>query len=438
MATTESVISDTSIVPATSGGPDESLRYDRWGSALLFATAAACLSFALVLPASLSVLAVGSAVVFCAAGLLLPPLKPLEHFGDTPVAIALAVAMVLHVGSQLVGITTPSTAFPLAAGLLLAGSNLAPSRWLGRAQVPLLLLVYVAFAYVAVAESTRLATPLDQGVDALLLGENPYGQGYRELPVLLVLGVPGRLLGDVRYGLIAATAAAAACLAGSRPGRAGAISAALLLFLPAQLVAVKDGGVEPLITLLLALTVFCACRFPRVFPFVLGLLFAAKTYLVLALPAAVVLASLKLTFRAVLGLTWKAVLSAALVTAPFVAWNPDAFSSALLSPVPPGTGFKAPTVTEWLLQQGAPVPAWLGIPLALMAVTLVVWRTARTPSGFAAGLALVLIAFFAFSTEAVASQYALVLAALYISVGATGLPGVMAEANEMKSFVVRR
>ena len=31
-----------------------------------------------------------------------------------------------------------------------------------------------------------------------------------------------------------------------------------------------------------------------------------------------------------------------------------------------------------------------------------------------------------------------VLAALYISVGATGLPGVMSEANEMRSFYVQR
>ena len=170
MATTESTISDTSIVPASTGGAEESLRYDRWGSALVFATSAACLSFALVLPAPLSVLAVGSAVVFCASGLLLPPLKPLEHFGDAPVAIALAVALVLHVGSQLIGITTPSTAFPLAAGLLLAGSNLAPVRWLGRAPLPPLLRGYGAFAVGPVSEATDFATPLDQGVDALLTG----------------------------------------------------------------------------------------------------------------------------------------------------------------------------------------------------------------------------------------------------------------------------
>ena len=74
----------------------------------------------------------------------------------------------------------------------------------------------------------------------------------------------------------------------------------------------------------------------------------------------------------------------------------------------------------------------------MMAATVVVWRAARTASGFAAGIALVFVTFFAFSPDAVASQYAFVLAALYISVGATGLPGVMAEANEMKSFYVRR
>jgi hypothetical protein len=431
-----SMISDTSIVPLR-GEPDENLRYDRWGSALAFALAAACLSFALVLPAPLSTIAVGSAVVFCGTGLLLPPLKPLERYGDGPVAFALAVALVLHVGSLLTGITTPATTFPLAAGLLLAGANLSPVSWLGRAQVPLLLLVYVAFAALAVAESTTFSTPLGAGVDALLTRENPYAHGYREMPVLLLLAVPGRLLGDLRYGLVAATALSAACIAGARPGRAGAISAGMLLFLPAQLVAVKDAGIEPFITLLLALTVLCACRFPAVFPFVLGLLLTAKTYLVLAVPLAVVLASLKLSFRAVLSVAWKAVFAAALVTGPFIAWDPEAFFRALTS-TGGALGLKVPTLWGWLSLHGVQLPGWLALPLALVAVTLVLWRAARTPSGFAAGVALVFVVFFAFNPEAVASQYAFVLAALYISVGATGLPGVMIEAGETRSFYVMR
>lgn len=432
-----SIISDTSIVPAA-GGPDEALRYDRWGSALVFATAAATMSFALVLPAPLSTVAVASAALLCLAGLLLPPLKPLEKYGDTPVAVALAVALVLHVGSLLLGIATPGTTFPLAAGLLLAGSNLAPVRWLGRAQVPLLLMVYVVFAGVAVGESTRFSTPLGVGVDTLLSLQNPYAKGFTELPVLLLLAVPAKLVGDVRYLLVAATAGAAACLAAARPGRAGAIAAGLLLFLPAQLVAVKDAGVEPLITLLLALTVYCACRFPRAWPFVLGLLFASKTYLVLALPCALVLASLKLSPRAVLGFTWKALLAAAVVTVPFIVWDPDAFAKAVLSPAVTATGLKAPSVAGWLALHGVPLPSWLGIPLALMAAVVVVWRAARTPSGFAAGVALVFVLFFAFRPEVMASQYAFVLAALYIAVGATGLPGTMVEANDMRSFYVRR
>lgn len=432
------MISDTSIVPATVGGPDESLRYDRWGSALLLSSAAATLSFALVLPAPLSTFAIAAAVGLCASGVLLPPVKPLERHGDAPVVMFLAVALVLHVGSLLTGIQTVATAFPLAAGLLLAGSNLSPVRWLGRAQVPLLLGVYLVFAVLAVRESTAVVSPLDRGVDALLSGQNPYTHGFREMPVLLLLGAPARLLGDVRFGLVAATAGAAACMAGSRPGRAGAVSAGLLLFLPAQLIAVKDAGVEPFITLLLALTVFCACRFPRVAPFILGLLLAAKTYLVLAVPLVVLLASLKLSARTVAGLAWKVLLAAVLVTVPFVAWAPSAFSKALMDPSTIVAGMKAPTVLGWLTLHGVPLPAWLGIPLALMAITVVLWRAARTPSGFAAGVALVFVTYFAFSPEVVASQYAFVLAALYISVGATGLPGVMAEATEMKSFYVKR
>jgi hypothetical protein len=104
----------------------------------------------------------------------------------------------------------------------------------------------------------------------------------------------------------------------------------------------------------------------------------------------------------------------------------------------PGAGLKAPTVLGWLTLHGTAVPPWVWLPVTLVAVTLVIWKAARTPSGFAAGVALVFLVLFAFSAEAVASQYAFVLAALYISVGATGLPGSMVEATEMKSFYVRR
>jgi hypothetical protein len=427
-----SIISDTSIVPAL-GGPSWTHRSDRWGSALAYSTAGAALSFALVLPRPLNSFAVAAAFVLGLCGVLIPPAESLERYGDGPAAFSLAVAMVAQVGALLLGITTPATAFPLAAALLLVGSNLAPTRWLGRWQVPLLLLVYFVYAVLGVSESTKFSGPLDAGVDALLIGKNPYAAGTHELPVLLLLGVPARLLGDVRYGLVIATAGAAACLAGARPGRAGAVAAGLLLFLPAQAAAVKDAGAEPFVTLLLGLTVFCACRRPQLFPWVLGLLLTSKTYLVLALPVALLLASLQLNWRDALNMAWKALLAAALVLGPFIAWDPRMFADATLT-FGSGSGLAAPNA----FPPGVSGPPWLGIAVALAVVALVLWRAARTPSGFAAGVGLTCLGLFAFSPEPVAAQHSLVLAALYFSVGATGLPGTMVAATEMKSFYVQR
>jgi hypothetical protein len=434
-----SIISDTSIMPSGPEPGEATHKYDRWGSALAYALSAVLLGLALSLPElGLSPLLTALSFVVLVVGLVTPALKSLERHGDAPVAFALALALIAQVGTLLVRGFTPAMGIALASGLLLAGSNLAPVKWLGRAQVPLLLLSYVAFGFLDVAHAAKVSGPLDDGVHALLAGENPYHHTYREMPVLLLLATPARLFGDIRFGLVIATAASAACISAARPGRAGAISAALIVFLPAGLVAVEDAGVEPFLILLLAFTVFCACRFPKLFPWVLGLLLVAKTYLVLAVPIAVVLASLKFNRRDALRMGWKALLSASLVTLPFVFWDLGAFGRMLINPNP-SVGASAPTFLSWLIDHGGPaLPGWIGLCFAAGLVALVLGRAARTASGFAAGIALTYFGLFAFSAHAVASQYAFVLAALYISVGATGLPGVMIEAASMRSFYVQR
>src|SRR5205085_9340518 len=83
----------------------------------------------------------------------------------------------------------------------------------------------------------------------------------------LLLALPGHLVGDFRYAQLAALAIAGGLLAYARPGERGGFpgaravaASALLLFTPRGFSVVEAGWTEPFAILMLAATVFCACR----------------------------------------------------------------------------------------------------------------------------------------------------------------------------------
>jgi hypothetical protein len=220
---------------------------------------------------------------------------------------------------------------------------------------------------------------------------------------------------------------AALLMATVRRGPLGPLAAALYLFTPRNLFVLQQSWTEPFVVLFLAATVWCAARSPRVTPVALGLFLAVKQYAVLGLPMVL------LVTRPPLRLTgaWRAVVPAGLVAAAVTAplalgalpgfwravvtlqfdqpFRPEALSylGLLAGPVLPGVPPPAP-------------PFGPGVAFAAAAAVgaLALWRAARTPAGFALGVAALFLTFFVLNKQAFANYYFFVIGALCVAVAA--------------------
>jgi hypothetical protein len=159
----------------------------------------------------------------------------------------------------------------------------------------------------------------------------------------------------------------------------------------------------------------------------LGLLLASKQYLILAAPLVLLLPAPHIP-RGKLAVMAIAAGVALLVSLPLVLWDVRAFVHSAVT-----LQFRQPFRAEALsylvpLTEGTGVgaPVWVPFACAGVATLLALWRSPRTPSGFAVAVAFVLFAFFATSKQAFRNYYALVLAALCC--GLAAIPGSLATA----------
>jgi hypothetical protein len=344
-----------------------------------------------------------------------------------------------------------ATLWPFRAGILIAACLAAGALLLhGRAGRACLFAMLLTHAALGVWVLRAAPSP---GVDvivfqrdssrALLHGENPYvitfpnpysepskfyapgainegrlNFGYPYPPLSLLMALPGYLLGDFRYAQLAAMTAAGALIALARPGRLATAAAAVLLFTPRGFFVLEAGWTEPFAVLLLAATVFVACRRPRALPVPLGLLFAVKQYLVLGLFLVPLLpAGLRSKHRS---LAWKALAVAALVTLPLALWDLPAFvrSAVLLQFRQPFREDSLSYLAGLFHETGWHGPAWIAFVITIPAIVFCLRRCPRTPAGFAAGLGLVCFVFFAFNKQAFCNYYHLVIGALCCAAGA--------------------
>ncbi len=339
----------------------------------------------------------------------------------------------------------------LAAEGLIAGALLAGSERLRRWLIPVLMAVHLSLG--AWMLRTSPAPWIDvfvfevQGAEALLRGINPYnitfpniyghgafyGEGlvangrllfgFPYPPLTLYFTTLGHALGgDPRYAQLVATTLAAGFMAYARGGRLGAGGAALLLLASRGFFVLEQAWTEPLLVLLLAATVFSACRFPRALPYVFGLLLAVKQYTVLMLPLVPLLTTLR--GRQLWGLLWRAGATALGVSLPLILINIPAFFRSVVTlqfhqPFRPD----ALSFLAWWVSRGNPQPpVWLAFAGVAVAIALVLWRAPRTPAGFAAGVALVYAVFFALNKQAFTNYYYFVVGALCVAVAARHPP----------------
>jgi hypothetical protein len=337
----------------------------------------------------------------------------------------------------------------VAAGVL-AMAGLAERPLLGRFHMAVVLVVvFVAGAYlITLAPEPHIDVYIFQrdGIDWLLLGENPYTVTYRNIypnntrlygpgvvvdgrvgfypypPLTLLLGMPGRLLGDVRYALLAATVLAAGLIAHARPGRLARGAAALLLFTPRVFFILQESWTEPFVLLMLAATVFAALRAPRLLALCLGLFLASKQYAPLAAP--LVLLLVDGDWRRFLRLVGAAAAVALVVTLPLFLWDPaSAFDDIFLLQFRQPFRVDALSVLAWVKAGGGEVPGpWVSFAALATGLALALWRAPRQPSAFAAGIALTFLGFFVTNKQAFCNYYFFALGAIACALGAIAEP----------------
>jgi MYXO-CTERM domain-containing protein len=185
---------------------------------------------------------------------------------------------------------------------------------------------------------------------------------------------------------------------------------------------------EPLAVALLALTVFCAIRFPKLTPFAFGLMLASKQ----DMPFALMLSPL------LFGWEWRRLLTAVLyagvtalvVTLPLVLPDVGAFvhSAVLFQLHQPFRPFALSFLVLWHPSADNPPSAAIGFIALVVVAGLALWRLRPGPANFAAALAVSYFAFFAFNKHAFMNYYFFVIAALWCSVAALDLPSSPATA----------
>jgi hypothetical protein len=241
--------------------------------------------------------------------------------------------------------------------------------------------------------------------------------GYPYPPLGLLLSLPAIWAGDFRILHLVAMTLAGLLMIRARPGVIATLAGTLFLFTPRTFFVLEAGFTEPVVVLLLSATLYAACRGWNLLPVIFGLFLSSKQYLILALPLGLLLfqqhgETHPRRRRAMIPLGIS-IGVAAMTMAPFFAWNPSAFLRSVVA-----LQFHQPIRSDALsiLPRLIRFTGWSGllvIPFAaaLGLVTLAERRFPQTPAGFAVGLALAFLVFFATNKQAFCGYYILVLAA---------------------------
>ncbi len=242
--------------------------------------------------------------------------------------------------------------------------------------------------------------------------------GFIYPPLIAMLGIPGVILGDVRFSHVLAMTGAAAALGFARPGRLAIGAVAMFALMPRAVFFLAGGWSEPISILFLCWTVWAAVRqAPKTTGLLAGLLVASKQYLVVIVPLFWLLA-LDRRNRVRIGLA--VLLAAFVVTVPFAVWHPAQFYNSVI-----GFHMRQPFRIDSLSflaafarstgTEPSRLPALLVIVAIGVVSALLAHRGPKTPSAFALYVALVILGLFAFSPQAFLNYYVLAHAALCVA-----------------------
>lgn len=200
-------------------------------------------------------------------------------------------------------------------------------------------------------------------------------------------------------------------------GRFGTAAAVLYLTLPRGLFVLEQAWTDVFILALLALVSWSATSYRRPLPYLLGLLFVLKQYMVFLVPLLpLLLLDQKWTRRELIVFLSKGFLTGLAVNLPFLIWDWGGFFHALFNDA--GLPFRSEALSYLAMTAVNGQPIWplkLQYVMVLPVYALVYWRGPRGGAGFALGTALVMGTFFAFSRHAFCNHYFLVAGAACIA-----------------------
>jgi hypothetical protein len=228
--------------------------------------------------------------------------------------------------------------------------------------------------------------------------------GFPYPPVSLLISSLGYLLaGDCRYAHLVAICAAALLLGYARSSKLGFVASLLFLFTPRVFFVLEQDWSETVVAFLLAITVFCRCRFPAAAPWATGLLLAGKQYMIFTAPA------LLRKWREVP----RAACAAFVVTAPLALWNVAEFvRSTVIFHLAQPFRLNALSYMAQLRRYGIHLPIWVPFLLTVAAMVFVVRRAPATTTAISSAVAFLLIAFLICNKAAFCNYYYLVIGAL--------------------------
>ena len=254
--------------------------------------------------------------------------------------------------------------------------------------------------------------------DLIVNGRVKFGYGY--MPLSLAVAYVGQIMtGDFRRAYLLALVAAAGFLAFAHRDRQSFAAAAMLLFMPRNMFVIEYSWTEPVALLCLAAVVFCAYRARRVLPYASGLLLVSKQHMPLIAPLLLLLMPRPWDAKTVGKFYGKAMLTGAVVTLPMILWNPAAFWHSVVevqlkSPFRPDSL----NLAGWWIHGGhSPPPIWMPFIFGISSVGVALWRSPRTPAGFAASVAGVYLCFFALAKQAFCNYYFFIFGALCCAMG---------------------
>ena len=243
--------------------------------------------------------------------------------------------------------------------------------------------------------------------------------GYPYMPLSLLLALPGHLVGDIRYANLVYFLVSVVLIAHARRSWAAEPAALLLLFSPIAPLALYMGWTDIHVVLMLAVTWYCHARARWLLPYAFGLLLVSKQYMLAMAPLGVLLLPRPWSVRQAWAFGWRAAVPAAVITLPFVLWNPGEFVNGVVM-FQVRQPFRRDALSYLNALPLADPAAWTWVPFAVLVLLVASRRCRPSPEPDPPlGVAVCFLPFFALSKQAFANYYFVVIGAACMAVAAS-------------------